>query len=64
MAGTRKGGERAAATNLKRHGKKFYAIIGQKGGKAKVPKGFALNRELAKAAGKKGGTISRRTKEQ
>lgn len=27
---------------------------GLKGGKAKVPKGFSMNRELARAAGRKG----------
>lgn len=32
------------------------------GGKAQVPKGFALNRELARTAGALGGKISRRPK--
>jgi len=62
MAGTKKGGQKAALTNKARHGADFYAKIGAKGGKAKVPKGFAANPELARKAGAKGGRISRRTK--
>lgn len=42
------------ATMLKKHGKDYYARIGAKGGKAKVPKGFASNRERARLAGIKG----------
>ena len=34
--------------------------MGKKGGKAMVPKGFALNPEKAAEAGRRGGTISRR----
>ena len=60
MSGTKKGGLKAAATNKARHGKDFYAQIGAKGGKKTGMKGFALNRELARAAGAKGGKISRR----
>lgn len=37
---------------------------GKKGGKAKVPKGFAVNRKLASEAGRKGGKISKRTKKR
>ena len=33
---------------------------GGKGGEAKVPKGFSMNPERAKTAGKLGGSISRR----
>jgi uncharacterized protein len=62
MAGTKKGGEKAAATNKTRHGADFYARIGAKGGKKTGLKGFAVNRELARTAGAKGGKISRRTK--
>lgn len=62
MAGTKDGGVKAANTNKTRHGKDFYARIGAKGGKATGPKGFAVNRELARAAGAKGGRISRRGK--
>lgn len=62
MAGTREGGIKACETNRKRNGDDFYARIGAKGGSTPTvkPKGFAANRELAKAAGHKGGTISRR----
>lgn len=64
MAGTLDGGKAAAITNKKRYGKDFYATIGSKGGKNKCGgmKGFALNRERARIAGKKGGKISRRGK--
>ena len=60
MAGTKKGGELAAKTNKAKYGANFYAMIGAKGGKKTGAKGFALNRELAREAGKKGGAISRR----
>ena len=62
MAGTKKGGEKAAATNKARHGKDFYAKIGAIGGKKGTTGGFAANRELARIAGAKGGRISRRRK--
>lgn len=52
---------------IKKHGSREKWIehmraIASKGGKAKVPKGFAKNVELARQAGAKGGTISRRGK--
>lgn len=62
MAGTKLGGKNAADTNKAKYGDDFYKLIGSKGGAAKVPKGFALNRELASKAGAKGGRISRRNK--
>lgn len=63
MAGTKKGGQKAAATNKARHGADFYAKIGRKGGSVKGTKGgFAANPELARIAGAKGGRISRRRK--
>lgn len=62
MAGTKAGGRKAAETNRKRYGKDFYASIGAKGGKNGTTGGFAANRELARAAGAKGGRISRRRK--
>lgn len=37
-----------------------HVAIGAIGGRKTGMKGFALNRELARTAGKKGGTISRR----
>lgn len=62
MAGTIAGGKAAAATNKAKYGKDFYARIGALGGKNGHTGGFFANRELARIAGAKGGTISRRTK--
>ena len=62
MAGTKKGGEAAAATNKAKYGADFYAKIGAKGGKKGRTGGFCANRELARIAGAKGGRISRRSK--
>ncbi len=62
MAGTKKGGQLAAATNKTRYGSDFYAKIGAKGGKLGKTGGFAANPELARIAGAKGGRISRRKK--
>lgn len=62
MAGTKAGGQKAAATNKAKHGSDFYARIGAKGGKLGRTGGFAANPELARIAGAKGGRISRRTK--
>ena len=61
MVGNRLRGQRAAATNRKRYGDDFYRKIGSLGGQKNNTGGFAANRELAKAAGAKGGRISRRT---
>jgi len=62
MAGTEQGGRNAADTNIRRYGPDFYAKIGEMGGRKKVAKGFALNRELASEAGRKGGQVSKRGK--
>jgi general stress protein YciG len=62
MAGTKAGGQAAAATNKKKYGSDFYAKIGAKGGALGKTGGFYANRELARKAGAKGGSISRRTK--
>lgn len=62
MAGTKAGGLKAAATNKAKHGDDFYAKIGQKGGRNGHTGGFAANPALARVAGRKGGTISRRGK--
>ena len=64
MAGTLAGGKKAAETNKQRYGTEFYKSIGSTGGQAKVPKGFAVNRELAKRAGQIGGKLSRRPGKQ
>ena len=59
MAGTKIGGQRAAATNKAKHGEDFYKRIGGLGGAKLVPKGFATNLELARIAGTIGGKKSR-----
>ena len=58
MAGTKLGGQKAAAKNLLRD-QEFYAKIGARGGKNGHTGGFAANPELARVAGAKGGRISR-----
>jgi len=62
MAGTKAGGQKAAAKNKQLYGADFYASIGAKGGAKGRTGGFAANRELARIAGAKGGRISRRSK--
>jgi len=62
MAGTKAGGQKAAATNLKKYGPDFYRNIGSIGGRNGNTGGFAANPELAKIAGARGGRISRRGK--
>jgi len=62
MAGTKQGGQKAAATNKAKYGRDFYARIGQMGGKQGHTGGFFANRELAREAGRIGGRISRRSK--
>ena len=63
MAGTKIGGINARETNKQRYGDDFYVKLGMVGGRAKSPrKGFGGNRELAREAGRKGGTISKRRK--
>ena len=61
MSGTKEGGKKAAATNKARYGEDFYKIQGSKGGRNGHTGGFYANRELARTAGAKGGTISRRS---
>lgn len=62
MTGTLAGGRKAAKTTKERHGEDFYARIGQKGGANSHEGGFAANRKLAREAGRKGGSVSRRGK--
>lgn len=62
MPGSILGGRKAAVTNKKRYGDNFYREIGAKGGRISRGGGFAMNRELAVEAGRKGGTASRRRK--
>lgn len=54
-------------TMIKKHGSReavteFMRQIGAEGGKLGTTGGFYQNRELASIAGRKGGSISRRTK--
>lgn len=60
MARAKAGYAKARATILERYGEDFYKKIGRKGGQNGHTGGFAANRELAREAGRKGGTISRR----
>lgn len=60
MAGTREGGLKTAETNKRLYGKNYYRRIGQRGGQNGHTGGFYSDRELARRAGRKGGTISRR----
>lgn len=61
MPGTKLGGQKAARTNKARYGLNFYEQIGRKGGMISRGGGFAMNRELAVSAGRKGGKASRRS---
>lgn len=62
MAGTVTGGKAAAQTNKTKYGPDFYREIGRKGGSVIRPetRPFTKSPELAKLAGKIGGTKSRR----
>jgi hypothetical protein len=63
MAGTTVGGRAAAAKNMKKYGKDFYARIGAKGGKKGKTGGFAAGkagRDRARKWGAVGGKLSRR----
>lgn len=60
MAGTIKGGRKAAKTNKKVHGRNFYKEIGHLGGINGHTGGFAANPELARKAGALGGSMSKR----
>jgi len=70
MAGTKAGGQAAAATNRSKYGSDFYAKIGAQGGKKGRTGGFGSDKvgedgltgkQRAALAGARGGRISRRT---
>lgn len=61
MSGSKIGGLKARDKNLAKN-PRYYVEMGRTGGLKKVPKGFALNRELAARAGALGGRTSKRTK--
>ena len=60
MSGTKAGGIKARESNYKNNGRDFYIKIGSKGGRHSHKGGFYANPDLAKKAGAKGGSISRR----
>jgi hypothetical protein len=69
MAGTKAGGQAAAATNKLKHGEDFYAKLGVLGGKASNNGGFASDKvgadgltgkQRASKVGAIGGSISKR----
>lgn len=62
MAQTKEGALKAQQTILEKYGKEHYANMGRIGGKAKVPKGFALDLDRAREAGRLGGTRGKRGK--
>jgi len=67
MANTKVGGTKVKSTMIERYGseaayKVHMQLIAGIGGRKTGMKGFALNPELARTAGKKGGSISRRRK--
>lgn len=61
MVGTRAGGLKAKKTILAKS-PNHYRNIGILGGRVHCAKGFALDPERARRAGRLGGTISRRSK--
>ena len=67
MAGTITGGMKAKETNKEKYGADYYANIGRIGGKKGTTGGFYYMKqngqlEKVRAAGRKGGRISRRGK--
>lgn len=62
MPGTKAGGIKAAQTNKERHGDKFYADIGRKGGLNGHDGGFKSHPEIAVEMGKKMGKLTKRGK--
>ena len=62
MAGTKLGGIKAKETNKKKYGDDFYNKIGAMGGTLGTTGGFYADRELARTAGAKGGSRSRKGK--
>lgn len=62
MSGNKAGGLKATQAIKAKYGADHYKRIGSLGGKAHNKGGFKSNPELARIAGRKGGTISRRNK--
>ena len=62
MAGTKAGAAKARDTIIRVYGEDYFHKIGKVGGANGHTGGFYANRELAREAGRKGGTVSRRRK--
>lgn len=68
MSGNKAGGIKGMKTIISKHGRTedgrsaLHVKVGTLGGKAihNKPRGFAANKEVASAAGKVGGSVSRR----
>lgn len=60
MAGTKEGGIKTYNTNITKYGSDWYSRIGAIGGSRSTTGGFYARRDIARAAGRIGGTISRR----
>lgn len=60
MSGSKIGGRKASRTNRERYGEDFYKKIGSIGGRNGHTGGFSYNPALARVAGSKGGSKSRR----
>lgn len=58
MAGTIKGGRKAAVTNKVRYGDLFYTNIGRKGGKLSHGGAFGKDPQFASKMGMIGGSMS------
>lgn len=63
MSGNKTRGQKAKESNIRNHGKDFYAKIGAMGGRVKVPKGFAvMDKEKQLKASRLGGSNGKRGK--
>jgi general stress protein YciG len=62
MSQSKAGAIKARNTLKEKYGADYYVNMGRAGGLVKGVKGFALNRELARTAGAKGGAKSKRSK--
>lgn len=60
MSGNIIGGRKASRTNRERYGEDFYKKIGAIGGRNGHSGGFSYNPALARVAGSKGGSKSKR----
>lgn len=62
MSGTKEGGLKAAVTNKASYGQDFYVRVGRAGGRVSHPetRAFSTHRDLANAAGRVGGMVSKR----